>query len=102
MVVATTSASSLAVGSALVSVPADQRADAVVLLTLMAGALMIIAGFLKLGRYTRFVSHSVMTGFLTGHRGQHHLWPDPRPDRRDCSERACDHQGVLTCSPIRA
>ena len=66
MVVATTSASALAAGSALVSVPADQRADAVVLLTLMAGGLMILAGILKLGRYTRFVSHSVMTGFLTG------------------------------------
>ncbi len=66
MVVATTSASSLAVGSALVSVPTEQRADAVVLLTLIAGALMILAGVLKLGRYTRFVSHSVMTGFLTG------------------------------------
>ncbi|HYI23715.1 MAG TPA: SulP family inorganic anion transporter [Candidatus Limnocylindrales bacterium] len=66
MVVATTSASALAVGSALVSVPAEQRADAVVLLTLMAGGLMILAGVLRLGRYTRFVSHSVMTGFLTG------------------------------------
>jgi SulP family sulfate permease len=27
---------------------------------------MVAAGLLKLGRYTRFVSHSVMTGFLTG------------------------------------
>ena len=66
MFVGTTSASALAAGSALVNVPADQRADAVVLLTLMAGGLMIAAGLLKLGRYTRFVSHSVMTGFLTG------------------------------------
>ena len=27
---------------------------------------MVVAGMLKLGRYTRFVSHSVMIGFLTG------------------------------------
>lgn len=27
---------------------------------------MVTAGLLRLGRYTRFVSHSVMTGFLTG------------------------------------
>ena len=27
---------------------------------------MIAAGLLRLGRYTRFVSHAVMTGFLTG------------------------------------
>ena len=27
---------------------------------------MVVAGLLRLGRYTRFVSHSVMIGFLTG------------------------------------
>ena len=32
----------------------------------MAGITMIAAGLLKLGRYTRFVSISVMIGFLTG------------------------------------
>jgi SulP family sulfate permease len=36
------------------------------LLTLLAGLVMVAAGLLRLGRYTRFVSHSVMTGFLTG------------------------------------
>ena len=36
------------------------------LLTLMGGITMIAAGLLKLGRYTRFVSISVMIGFLTG------------------------------------
>ena len=35
-------------------------------MVLIAGAFMILAGILKLGRYTRFVSHSVMIGFLTG------------------------------------
>ena len=32
----------------------------------MAGALMVVAGLLQLGRYTRFVPHSVMIGFLSG------------------------------------
>lgn len=36
------------------------------LLTLIAGLIMVAAALLRLGRYTRFVSHSVMTGFLTG------------------------------------
>ena len=45
--------------------PADQ-ASSLFLLVIMAGAFMILAGILKLGRYTRFVSHSVMIGFLTG------------------------------------
>jgi sulfate permease, SulP family len=33
---------------------------------ILAGALMVLAGVLRLGRFTRFVSHSVMIGFLTG------------------------------------
>ena len=45
---------------------AAQRPEALFLLTLLAGLVMVGAGLLKLGRYTRFVSHSVMTGFLTG------------------------------------
>jgi SulP family sulfate permease len=59
MVITTTSAASLAAGSALRSVPEAQRPEAL-LLALMAG------GGAGLGRYTRFVSYSVMIGFLTG------------------------------------
>lgn len=33
---------------------------------MLAGAIMVAAGLLRLGRYVRFVSHSVMIGFLTG------------------------------------
>src|SRR6195952_2195155 len=66
MVVTTTSAAALATGSALASVPSAQRAGAMTLLTLIAGVLMVGAALARLGRYTRFVSHSVMTGFLTG------------------------------------
>ena len=66
MVITTTSASALAAGSALSGVPAAQRPAAVPLVAIIAGAALIAAGVAKLGRYTRFVSYSVMTGFLTG------------------------------------
>jgi SulP family sulfate permease len=66
MVITTTSAAALAAGSAVAIVPADQRPAALFLLTLIAGGLMVVAGVLRLGRHTRFVSHSVMIGFLTG------------------------------------
>jgi SulP family sulfate permease len=66
MLVGTTSASALAAGSTLAGTDAADRPDALFLLTLLAGAAMIAAGLLRLGRYARFVSHSVMIGFLTG------------------------------------
>jgi SulP family sulfate permease len=66
MVITTTSAAALAAGSALKSVPAGQRPEALLLLVLMAGAALVAAGLVGAGRYTRFVSYSVMIGFLTG------------------------------------
>ncbi|MFC9894551.1 SulP family inorganic anion transporter [Nocardia sp. NPDC127579] len=66
MVVTTTSASALAAGSALGAVDDTDRPAALILLTLVAGVVMLTAAALRLGRYTRFVSHSVMTGFLLG------------------------------------
>jgi SulP family sulfate permease len=66
MVITTTTAASLTAGSAVASVSPGQRASALALLTLIAGLLMAGAGIARLGRYTRFVSLSVMTGFLTG------------------------------------
>ena len=66
MVITTTSAAALAAGSALAGYADDDRSAAMVLLTLLAGALMIVAALLRLSRYIRFVSYSVMLGFLTG------------------------------------
>jgi SulP family sulfate permease len=66
MVITTTSAASLAAGSALRGVPEAERPGALLLLALMAGAVLVAAGLAGLGRYTRFVSYSVMIGFLTG------------------------------------
>ncbi len=66
MVITTTSAAALAAGSALEGVPEDQRPGALILLTLLAGVVMLVAAAVHVGRYLRFVSHSVMLGFLTG------------------------------------
>src|SRR3954452_1457102 len=44
MVIAATSAAAVAAGSALVAVPDAERPGALFLLTLMAGALMVVAG----------------------------------------------------------
>jgi SulP family sulfate permease len=66
MVITTTTAAALAAGSAVEGFDADQRPEARLMLTIVAGAVMLAAGLLRLGRYTRFVSFSVMIGFLTG------------------------------------
>lgn len=66
MVITTTSAAALAAGSALSSVPADEQAEAILWLTLLTGVLILAAAAARLGRYVRFVSQSVMLGFLTG------------------------------------
>jgi sulfate permease, SulP family len=66
MVISTSGAVALAASSAIRGVPEDRRPAAVALLTLLVAAALVGAGLLRLGRYTRFVSHSVMMGFLTG------------------------------------
>jgi SulP family sulfate permease len=55
MVITTTSAAALAAGSAVAAVSTEERPRALFLLTVMAGALMVLAGLAKLGRFTRFV-----------------------------------------------
>ena len=66
MVVTTTTAAALAAGSALSVFSGSDRPEALFVLTALAGVMMIAAGLLRLGRFTRFVSVSVLTGFLTG------------------------------------
>lgn len=66
MVITTTSASALAAGSAIGGFATEDRSRVLFLLTMLAGALMVVAGLLHIGRYTRFVPHSVMIGFLSG------------------------------------
>lgn len=66
MAVASTSATALATLEAIAPFPAEQKTSALVMLTLLVGIFMLIFGLLKLGFLTRFISNSVMTGFLTG------------------------------------
>jgi SulP family sulfate permease len=66
MSVAVTSAMALIVGTALADVAADDQTAALFTLTLLVGVLGILAGLLRLGRLMRYVSNSVMVGFLTG------------------------------------
>jgi SulP family sulfate permease len=66
MMVATTSATSLAAGQALLSLPAEQRDNMLFLIVILIGVFQIVFGLLKMGQLTRFVSYSVMTGFLAG------------------------------------
>jgi SulP family sulfate permease len=51
----------------LVAVTADRHGiDGVILATLMAGVLLIAAGFLRLGTYIKFIPYPVTVGFTAG------------------------------------
>jgi SulP family sulfate permease len=66
MNVSTTGALAVAAGAVLMEFPAGQRAEALVVLVLLVGVIQLLAGLFRLGFLIRFVSHSVMTGFLNG------------------------------------
>ena len=66
MNVSTTGALSVAAGVVLLEFPAGQRAEALVVLVLLVGAIQLLAGVFRLGFLIRFVSNAVMTGFLNG------------------------------------
>ena len=66
MIIATTSAASLSAGQALGSLQGEARDQALFLMVVLIGGLQILFGLLRLGQLTRFVSYSVMTGFIIG------------------------------------
>ncbi len=66
MVIATTSGLSLTSGQALAHLPVSDRASALFALVILAGAIQVVLGLLRVGALTRFVSFSVMTGFIMG------------------------------------
>jgi sulfate permease, SulP family len=66
MNVSPTSALAVAAGTALQTVPAGQKEQALVVLVLLMGVFQLLAGLFRLGFTVRFVSNSVMTGFLNG------------------------------------
>ena len=61
-----TSALMLIVGGILAGYSADMAVTAMVTLTILVGIFMLSMGLLKLGSITRFISNSVMVGFLNG------------------------------------
>jgi SulP family sulfate permease len=66
MQVATTSASALAAAQAISGYPEAQRAQAMFLLVVLTGICLAAFGLLRMGRLVRYISHAVMTGFLSG------------------------------------
>jgi len=66
MTITNTSALSITAGTALAGFDATSYPKALFTLTVLTGVVMLLAGLLRLGRLTRFISHSVMIGFLTG------------------------------------
>ncbi|MDQ3930816.1 MAG: SulP family inorganic anion transporter, partial [Chloroflexota bacterium] len=67
MIVATTSASALAAGQTLSALPpGPSRDNALFVLVILTGVFQILFGVMGLGRFVRFVSYSVMTGFIIG------------------------------------
>jgi SulP family sulfate permease len=66
MAVINASAMALVVYDALAPYSGEEQVSALVTLTLLVGLFMLAMGLLKLGWMTRFISNSVMRGFLTG------------------------------------
>jgi len=66
MAVINASAMALVAFDALKNYSADEQVKVIVTLTLLVGLFMLAMGLLKLGWLTRFISNSVMRGFLTG------------------------------------
>ena len=66
MIIATTSAASLSAGQALGNLRGEARDNALFLMVVLIGVLQVLFGLLGTGRLTRFVSYSVMTGFIIG------------------------------------
>lgn len=66
MVITTTAAASLTAGEALGDLAGETREGALFLMVVLVGAFQVLFGALGFGRLTRFVSYSVMTGFLMG------------------------------------
>ena len=64
--VQTTSAMSLVVAGVPTVNGKALTSGAVFMLAILTGVFMLVAGFLKLGRLMRFVSNSVMVGFMNG------------------------------------
>src|SRR5918993_562909 len=66
MIISSTSAAALAANQSLTGLAGDARDRALFLMVVLIGVFQIVLGLLRAGQLTRFVSYSVMTGFLAG------------------------------------
>lgn len=66
MMVTTMAAASLSASQALSGLGGQARLDGLFALVLLIGLFQLLAGLFQLGRLLRFVSYSVITGFLLG------------------------------------
>jgi SulP family sulfate permease len=66
MAIVPTAALCLAAGGALAGLPSEQRVAGLLMLTVMTGVLMLVAGLLRAGALVRFISNAVMVGFMAG------------------------------------
>ncbi|KAA9345779.1 SulP family inorganic anion transporter [Adhaeribacter soli] len=66
MMITATSASAIMAGQTTGAFPEEERGKMFVLLVVLIGVFQAVLGLLGQGRLIRFVSFSVMTGFLTG------------------------------------
>lgn len=66
MMVTTMAAASLSAAQALGGLEGQERLDGLVALVILIGVFQILAGVFRFGRLLRFVSYSVITGFLAG------------------------------------
>lgn len=69
MIINSTSAAALAANQALTGLTGEQRDRSLFLMVVLIGVFQIVLGLMRAGQLTRFVSYSVMTGFLTGVAG---------------------------------
>ena len=61
-----TSAMMLAVADAMAGIDESQFLSALFTLTFLIGLFQVVLGLFKLGRFTRFISNTVLVGFITG------------------------------------
>ena len=86
----------------LVALTVDRHGlDGLLLATLMAGIILVVAGFLRLGTYIKFIPYPVTVGFTAGHRRHHLRQPDPRPGRAHAGRQGAgrDHCQARRRSP---
>ncbi len=69
MIINSTSAAALAANQSLGGLTGEARDRALFLMVVLIGVFQIVLGLLRAGQLTRFVSYSVMTGFLAGVAG---------------------------------